>query len=566
VFVKKGWSYYKDKKYVSYNIVESYRDPETGNVRHRNVLNITSLPQHVIDSIDQAFKTGSVVDPTQITGKADLHIDLGDTVRGAGLLSVYRAWKQQKMDGLLSGLTPAEKESVLAMVTQRILEPGSKLSLKEQLSDTILSRIYSKKRLNEDELYRVMDKLHDSFYAIQDRIQKREDVSPVLLLYDCTSTYFEGQCAEDGRYGYSRDKRWDRYQVVVGLVCSTEGVPLALEVWPGDTADKSTVIEQIQMLKERFGVKKAIFVGDKGMYQETAIEEIEMAGFDHILSLEWKKQRKQLEALGPHQLSLFDEMGVIEWQEDGVRYIGCVSELKRRRAQHIRETGMQRAEEQLAGIAATARKGRYYSWVSLRTRIKEILSKEKVSGLWRIEIAPLQDMDSPEERVRLDLTFEPDEAAIEKRKSIEGKYVLQTSLDSEEYSAQKVDEHYRGLMKTERAFRHIKSYLKIRPVYHYKRERVRAHVLICFLAYYLVKKMELEMRETGENREVERVLRHWDKLRISHCQVQAGDHSCEQWDWALGEEGRKIREEISSVGWWRSVQAYWRGLRKTLTG
>ncbi|MFO8059657.1 MAG: IS1634 family transposase [Bacillota bacterium] len=561
MFVKKGWSYYKDKKYVSYNIVESYRDPDTGNVRHRNVLNITPLPKHVIESIDQAFKTGDVVDPGQITGRTDIHMEFGDTVRGAGLLSVYRAWKQQKVDGLLSALTAAEKESVLAMVAQRILEPGSKLGLKEQFSDTILSRIYSKKRLNEDELYRVMDRLHEQFYAIQDRIQKREDAAPVLLLYDCTSTYFEGQCAEDGRYGYSRDKRWDRYQVVVGLVCSIEGIPLALEVWPGDTPDKSTVIEQVQMLKERFRVKKAIFVGDKGMYQETSIEEIEKAGFDYILSMEWKKQRKQLEALGPHQLSLFDEMGVVEWEEDGVRYVGCMSELKKYRAQSRREAGMQRAEEQLARIAATARKGRYYSWVSLRTRIRDILNKEGVSGLWKIEVAPLQDMDSPEDRIRLDLTFEPNEGAIDKRKSIEGKYVLQTSLDSEEYSAQKVDEHYRRLMKTERAFRHIKTYLKIRPVYHYKRERVRAHVLICFLAYYLVKKMELQMREAGENREVERVLRHWDKLRISHCQVHAGDHNCEQWDWALGDEGQKIKDEISSVGWWRSLQGYWRGLR-----
>jgi len=564
VFVKKGWSYYKDKKYVSYNIVESYRDPETGNVRHRNVLNITPLPPHVIEAIDQAFKTGDAVDPGQITGRTDIHMEFGDTVRGAGLISIYRAWKQHKMDGLLPGLTAAQRESVLAMVAQRILEPGSKLGLKEQFSDTILSRIYSKKRLNEDELYHVMDQLHKQFYAVQDRIQKREDASPVLLLYDCTSTYFEGQCAEDGRYGYSRDKRWDRYQIVLGLVCSTEGVPLALEVWPGDTPDKSTVIEQIQMLKKRFSVKRAVFVGDKGMYQETAIEEIEEAGFDYILSLEWKKQRKQLEALGPHQLSLFDKLGVVEWEEDGVRYVGCVSELKKYRARSRREAGMQRAEEQLARIAGTAKKGRYYSWVSLRTRIKEILDKEKVAGLWKVEIAPLQDMESPEDRIRLDLTFEPDEEAIEKRKSIEGKYVLQTSLDSEEHPAQKVDEHYRSLMKTERAFRHIKTYLKIRPVHHYKRERVRAHVLICFLAYYLVKKMELEMREAGENREVERVLRHWDKLRISHCQVQAGDHTCEQWDWALGEEGEKIKEQISKVGWWRSLQGYWRGLRKQM--
>ncbi len=564
MFVKKSWNTQRKKKHVQYHIAQSYRVPGTNKVRHKLLMNITPLPQHVIESIDLAFKSGQVVDVGGTVTAADVSVKMGDTARGAGLVSVYRAWKQEKMDQVLSALTPAERESVFAMVAQRILQPGSKLSLKTQFSDTILSRIYSKKRLDEDELYRVMDRLHESFYQIQHRIQRREESSPVLLLYDCTSTYFEGQCAEDGRYGYSRDKRWDRYQVVVDLVCSAEGVPLALEVWPGDTPDKSTVIEQVQMLKERFGVKKAIFVGDKGMYQETAIEEIEKAGFDYILSLEWKKQRKQLEALGPHQLSLFDEIGVVEWEEGGVRYIGCMSELKKYRAQSRREAGMQRAEEQLTRIAGTAKKGRYYSWVSLSKRIQEILDKEGVLGLWKIEIAPLQDMDSPEDKIRLDLTFEPDEQAIEKRKSIEGKYVLQTSLDSEEYPAQKVDEHYRRLMKTERAFRHIKTYLKIRPVYHYKRERVRAHVLICFLAYYLVKKMELQMREAGEEREVELVLRHWDTLRLSQYQLKVGEHSNENWQWSLGEEGQEIEREIKKIGWWRSLSAYGRSLCKKL--
>jgi transposase len=225
---------------------------------------------------------------------------------------------------------------------------------------------------------------------------------------------------------------------------------------------------------------------------------------------------------------------------------------------------MQRAQEQLERIAGTARKGRYYSWVRLREKANDILRDESVKGLYRVDISPLEAMESPEEKVRLKMVFEPDEEAIEKRKAIEGKYVLQTSLDPEKYPAEKVDEHYRSLMKTERAFRHIKSYLKIRPVYHYKRERVRAHVLICFLAYYLVKKMELEMREAGEEREVELVLRHWDTLRLSQYQLNVGEHSSENWQWSLGEEGQEIEREIKKIGWWRSLSAYGRSLCKKL--
>jgi len=557
VFVRKSWNPNVGKKSMQHHIVESYRDPETGTTRHKTLMNITPLPDHVKKAIELSLKRGKTV-----VGD-DVSITTGDILRGAGVLSIHRAWKHQKMDRVLSHLTEAERESVFAMVTQRILDPGSKLSLKDSFSDTLLSRVYSKKRLDEDELYRVMDRLHEGFYDVQERIQQNED-SPALLLYDCTSTYFEGTCAEEGEYGYSRDKRWDRYQVVVGLVCNEQGIPLAVEVWPGSTADKATVCEQIQKLSEEFGIEEAIFVGDKGMYQKTAIEELQGAEYDYILGLQWRKQRKQLESLTPQQLSIFDRRGVVQWQEDGVRYVGCVAGLKRRRAQSRREAGMQRAREQLQRWSETAQKGRYYSWARLREKVNEMLKKEGVHKLWQIDITPLGQVDDPEQKTRLQLDFEPDKEAIKREEFLDGRYVLQTSLDEEKYPAEKVDEHYRSLDRVERAFRHIKSFLQIRPVYHYKRERVRAHILICFLAYYLVKKMELELRQEGFTAEVEPTLRRWDKLRVCQHQVKVGDHKRQDWQWSLGEEGQKIKDEISEVGWWRSLSGYWTSLKKKL--
>ena len=162
-------------------------------------------------------------------------------------------------------------------------------------------------------------------------------------------------------------------------------------------------------------------------------------------------------------------------------------------------------------------------------------------------------MDSPEDKTPLDMTFEPDEKAIDERKRIEGIYVLQTSLDSKKYPARKVDEHYRSRMKIERAFGHIKPYLRIRPVYHRTKERVRAHVLICFMAYYLVKKMELEMRGKGETREVERVLKHWDGLCLCQFSLEIEQHSRQQWQSSLDEHGQSIQQQIKKIGWWRSL-------------
>lgn len=518
-------------------------------------MNISKLPPHVIEAIDQSLKQGRAV-----AGNVD--IKTGDTKRGAGVLAIYRAWKQELMDEILSFLTRAERDSVLAMVVQRILNPASKLSLKKQLRDTVLAEAWAQKRLDEDELYRVMDILHRHFYHIQEALEKKHGSAPVLVLYDITSTYFEGTHAEEGEYGYSRDKRWDRYQIVIGLVCDEQGIPLAVEVWPGSTQDRNTVKKQVRMLNERFGIRKAIFVGDAGMYTEANVEEILASGFDYILRPEWHRQREQLKKRVPEQRELFDR-GVVEWVEDGVRYVGCFSELRRERAVRQREEGMQEAEEGLTRLAEVARKGRCYSWVRLRAKVNDLLEKSGVQGLWRVEISPLEEGRSPEEKALLNLSFEPDKEAISLEEALDGKYVLQTSLSPEDYGAEQVEHSYKQLALVERGFRHIKSYLEIRPVYHYKRRRVRAHVLICFLAYYLVKKMELEIRANGITQEVSPLLREWDHLRLVPLTLKVGEYARQQWQWSLGPIGTDIKDQLEKLGWWRSIDSYRRSLLKS---
>lgn len=559
MFVKTSWSTYKGKRSVQYHVVESYRDPNTGKPRHRPIINITPLPMHVIDSIREALRTGKTIAQTPV------RVRTGDAVRGAGLLAAYRAWKQANLDNVLSFLTSAERQSTMTMVLQRILSPGSKLSLRQRFVDTIFAKVFSQKRFDENELYEVMDILHKNFYRIQQRLANERQTSPVLCLYDITSTYFEGTEAENGEYGHSRDKRWDRYQIIIGLVCDEKGLPVAVEVWPGDTADKSTVVDRVKALRERFGIQKAVFVGDGGMYSETNIEQLEAHGFDYILHVDWRTQRKQLEQLTSEQLGLFDEIGVIEWEENGVRYIGCVSKAKSARAAHRREKGMDRANKELKKLAFTAAKGGYYSWTRLRQKVNELLEAYGVAGLWQIEISYAgEDPGSPEKKTRLQLVFSPDEEAVARRKKLEGRYVLRTSLAVGACSPQQVDANYRSLQKAERAFRHIKSYLRIRPIYHHRERRIRAHVLICFLAYYLVKTMELELRAKGVGQEIELLLAHWDQLKLVEHWVEAGDHYQYEWQWSLGEIGTRIQKEIKNVGWWRSIDKYRSSLIKTI--
>lgn len=560
MFVKTGWRKYKGKVYYHHHLAESYR--ENGKVRTRHLVNLSALPQHAIEAVRESLHAGKA-----LIGIDKVKVHTGDTLRGAGLLAIAKRWEQEGMPRVLAELTVAEQQSTLAMVAQRILKPGSKLSLKEQFIDTVLARIFSDKRLDEDELYRVMDKLNEQFYSIQERLRARRPAAPVLCLYDITSIYFEGTKAEDGEYGYPRDKRWDRHQIVIGLICDEEGVPLAIEVWPGNTADRSTVATRVTSLKERFNIKRAIFVGDAGMYSEANIGKLEANGFDYILATEWHTQRQQLETLAPLQLKLFDQQGVAEWGDGKARYVGCVSEAMKERAARRREKGMQEAGENLKALAGTAARGRYYSWVRLREKVNDILKAAGVEGLWQDEIAFAPGEEgSQEEKRRLRLCFWPDKKAISRRTALEGKYVLRTSLPSAQYPPEEVDRQYRRLQLAERAFRHIKSYLKLRPIFHYLRRRIRAHVLICFLGFYVVKRMELELRAKGETREVERMLDQWDKLHLVQHRVQVEEHVREEWQWSRGEIGQGIEAEVRAIGWWQAIDAYRRRLEKALTG
>ena len=558
MFVKYSWNPKRKQRSIQAHIAESYRDPVTKKPRHRLLLNISWLPTHVVEAIAQSLKQGKAVVGVALSS---VKVSTGDALRGGGLLAIYRAWHKYKLPRLLADFTQAEQQSVLAMVAGRILAPSSKLALKAELADTLLARVFSRIRLDEDEFCRVMDKLHEHFYALQQRLRAERPAAPVLCLYDLTSTYFEGTCAEDGACSHSRDKRWDRYQIVIGLVCDEQGVPLALEVWPGNTADRSTVGQRVRTLKEQFGIEKAVFVGDGGLYSETNVKTLEELGLEYILRVDWHTQRQQLERLAPEQQGLFDRQGVAEWVEDGVRYVGCISEHKRERAMRRREKGMLQARPQLEVLARTAARGCYYSWVTLRQKADAILAKAGVTGLWRIDISYRdQEAASPEDKAPLLLRFVVDEQAVSRRAAREGTYVLRTSLAAETCSSPQVDTRYRRLQYAERAFRHIKSYLKLRPIYHYRSRRVRAHVLICFLAYYLVQQMELELRALGEQREVELLLRRWDQLKVSRVWIELGEEHRTEWQWTLGEVGQGIQKELQQVGWWHSVEGYRRSL------
>ena len=487
-----------------------------------------------------------------------------DALRGAGSLAIHRLWEKANMDKVLKDLTPAQRKSVKLMVMQRILNPGSKNALKTDFADSIFKKLYSKTRFDEDELYEVMDELHSNFYNVQKRLRDINNPANTLLLYDITSSYFEGTEAENGEYGYSRDHRPDRYQIVIGLVCNENGLPLSVKVWPGDTADKATVKKQVEQIKETFDIQKAIIIGDKGMYSETNIEHVLDHGLNYIFSVDWHIQREQLSNRTPEQLSLLDEIGVLEWEDNGTRFIGCSSQWRKERQAQKRIEGVKYVKEKLDHLQQTVAKGKYYTWNSLHKKIEDILDYAGVKGLFDFTIKPKNKDISPDEKGKFELEYSINSEAVRERKKREGKFVLETSVDKKDKTAEEIKNAFMKQPQIEKAFRNIKSLLKIRPIYHHINPRIESHVLICFLAYYLTKKAEMEFRKNDITRRSVDVIRHWEKLKLTKITLTSKNKKLNEWQWQMGETGTKIKNEISQIGWWRSIQGYKRSILSNL--
>jgi len=247
MFVKENERKKDGKSYMYYYIVESYRD-SNGTSRHQYLANISNLPKQTIKGIR------ALLNDDLVTKENDVRFHQGDSLRGAGQMALWRAWKKSGLLKVLEQfLTKTQCLSVFAMTASRILNPTSKLGLKRECADTFWAKGIADNRLDEDTLYEVMDILEASFEKIQKKLAGSQPESPTLMLYDTTSTYFEGTEADNSEYGFSKDKRFDRYQIIIAMVCDRQGRPLAVELWPGNTTDVETVQTQIDLLRAILG-------------------------------------------------------------------------------------------------------------------------------------------------------------------------------------------------------------------------------------------------------------------------------------------------------------------------
>ena len=454
---------------------ESYR--ERRKVKKRTLANLSQWPPHLIEGFKILLKGGTAV--------AEPHalLDITRSLPHGHIAAVLGTVRELRLERTIAGAACPERERVLALIAARILDPASKLATARGLAaDTARDSLAGELGLgnvDEDDLYAAMDWLLERQGAIERRLAKRHLEDGALVLYDLTSSYLEGHCCPLAKRGYSRDAKRGKLQIEFGLLCDREGCPVAVEVFDGNTADPMTVGAQIDKLRRRFGLSRVVWVGDRGMLTEARIrEEVKPARLDWISALRSSAIRDLVES-GTVQMSLFDEVDLIEIRTEaypGERLMVWRNPLLATERARKREALLQATEALLEPIVgATQReKRRLAGKDKIGLRAGKVLGRYKMAKHFELEIGDTS------------FGYRRDPESIAREAARDGLYVVRTSLPAAQLDAAATVRAYKSLSSVERAFRSFKTVdLKVRPIYHYAAERVRAHVFLCMLAYYV---------------------------------------------------------------------------------
>src|SRR5215470_1082344 len=454
---------------------EAFR--EGGKVKNRTLANISHWPAEQIEALRQVLKGNTRLSP-RLHGAFEVVRSLPHG-HVAAVLGMLRRLKLEQL--LQSGL---ERARVLALIAQRVLEPGSKLAtaraLRRDTAHSTLGGELAVDRVDEDDLYAALDWLLPQQPQIEAALAHRHLGEGTLVLYDVSSTYFEGHGCPLACYGHSRDERRGNPQIIFGILADAQGCPLAVEVFEGNTADPKTVATQIAKLRERFELKDVVLVGDRGMLTQARIEQElrPVAGLEWITALR-SGQIQKLVIDGALQLSLFDQTDLAEISHPdypGERLVVCRNPRLAEERARKREDLLAAAEKKLEVIAAATRRPQrpLREPERINYRIGAALGRTKMGKYFRWQITAAG------------LSFERDPERIARDAALDGIYVLRTSLKPEQLDAAETVRSYKRLAQVERAFRVLKGLeLEIRPIHHRLADRVRAHVLVCLLAYYV---------------------------------------------------------------------------------
>jgi transposase len=450
---------------------------EAGKIRKRTLANLSDWPEGRVESLRRLLRGESLVSPKDL-------FSVEHSLPHGHVEAVLGTIRRVELDHLIAAKPSRERDLVVAMIAERLLAPSSKLATTRLWNDSTLAEELSVQDADVDELYRALDWLLKRQPRIETKLAKRHLEDGALVLYDASTSYYEGRHCSLARFGHDRDGK--RLPVILyGLLTDHKGRPLAVEVYPGNTGDPVTVGDQVEKLRKRFSLNRVVIVGDRGMLTQAQIEKLkEHPGLGWISSLRSPAIRSLVEG-GQLQRSLFDEANLAEIHAPefpGERLIACFNPLLSTERKRKREELLQATEKALGRLEA-----------EVKRRTKKPLGKAEI-GVKAGRVLGRFKMGK-----HFTLTIDDDvfvwarrEASIRREADLDGIYVVRTNEPSDRLSAPDAVRTYKSLLLVERAFRCLKGVdVLVRPIFHRTEDHVRAHVLLCMLAYYV----EWHMRE-----------------------------------------------------------------------
>ena len=457
---------------------ESYR--EGNKVRKRTLANLSKLSMDQVQLLRQVLKGEQLV-------RGDALFDIVSSRQHGHVQAVLKAMKRLRFAELIGSQHTRERDIVLGMVAARILEPLSKLATTRWWHTTTLPEELGLSDICEDDLYDALDWLLKRQPRIEKKLASRHLSEGGLMMYDLSSSYFEGESCPLAMRGYSRDKKKGKLQVNYGLLTDRRGCPVSISVFPGNSGDPKTLIPQVEKVRERFNIKKMVLVGDRGMISQTQIDKlIKMDGIDWISALR-STQIHQLIEDGTIELSLFDERNLIEFTHPdfpGERLVVCRNPLMAEKRVRTRQSLLVATMRELDKVVGMVQRGRLKEEDKIGLRVGKVVNKYKMAKHFSLEIRQGH------------FSYRILEEKVGEEARLDGLYVVRTSLSKEEMSGEDAVRSYKQLSHVERAFRSMKGIdVKVRPIYHHLEGRVRAHIFLSMLAYYVEWHMKEAWRE-----------------------------------------------------------------------
>jgi transposase len=441
-------------------------------VLKRTLANLSAWPKEKIENLRRLLHDEVLVSPRDL-------FSTRKTLPHGHVEAILLAIHKLGLDVILGAKRCPERDLVLAMIAERILHACSKLATTRLWHSTTLAEELGVGEASEDDLYRAMDWLLERQRRIEKRLAAHHLQEGGLVLYDVSSSYYEGRTCPLAHYGHDRDGQKGLPIIVYGLLTDVAGCPVAVEVYPGNTADPITVLDQVDKLRQQFHLSRVVLVGDRGMLTQPKIDKLKQhPGVGWITALTSVAIRRLL-AEGSLQLSLFDEQNLVELQSPeypGERLMACYNPLLAEERKRKREDLLQATEKALRRIVKEAerRKHKFLSATEIALKVGKVLGRYKMSKHFVHKIEEGK------------LSWERKREAIEQEAKLDGVYVVRTSEAAEQLSAENTVRGYKSLSQVERAFRCLKSLdLRIRPIHHRTEERVPAHIFLCMLAYYV---------------------------------------------------------------------------------